>query len=177
MTEHAPEEARAQDYREGLRMAHPPDPVELARERELLAELETKGWGERTRAYLKFAGPGYLQSAFTLGGGTAAASLFAGAAFGYQLLWVAPVAMLLGVIMLSAVAYQTLSTGMRPFDAMRRYAGAPFAWGWALGALRLCMLRSTPFTWGGCRRAGARGSRRPRFSSRCIAGSSSGVFA
>ena len=43
--------------------------------------------------YLKLLGPGYLQSAMTLGGGTASASLFAGAVFGYQLLWVAPVAM------------------------------------------------------------------------------------
>jgi len=125
----------AERFRAGLRMAHPPDPEELAREVETLRELESKGWLERTSGYLKFAGPGYLQSAFTLGGGTAAASLFAGAAFGYALLWVAPVAMLLGVVMLSAVAYQTLSTGLRPFDAMRRYAGAPFAWGWALGAL------------------------------------------
>jgi len=129
------DDLRAEDLRSGLRMAIPPDPEELARERELLTELDSKGWFERTTAYLKFAGPGYLQSAFTLGGGTAAASLFAGAAFGYELLWVAPVAMALGLIMLSAVAYQTLSTGLRPFDAMRRFAGAPFAWAWALGAL------------------------------------------
>jgi hypothetical protein len=43
--------------------------------------------------------------------------------------------MLLGVVMLSAVAHQTLSTGERPFDAMRRHAGPFFAWAWALGAL------------------------------------------
>jgi Mn2+/Fe2+ NRAMP family transporter len=71
----------------------------------------------------------------TLGGGTAAASLFAGALFGYQLLWVAPLAMVLGVIMLSAVSYQTLSTGLRPFEAMCRFAGKPLAYGWAIGAL------------------------------------------
>ena len=43
--------------------------------------------------------------------------------------------MLIGVLMMSAVAHQTLSTGLRPFEAMRRFAGAPFAWLWALGAL------------------------------------------
>lgn len=129
------EQTTRERYREGLRMSHPPDPLKLAEEKRLLVELEDRGWLERTTAYLRFAGPGYLQSALTLGGGTAASSLFAGAAFGYDLLWVAPVAMLLGLVMLSAVAYQTLSTGMRPFDAMRRFAGAPFAWGWALGAL------------------------------------------
>ena len=119
----------------GLRMARPPDPEKLAAEIERLTALETKGVAARSFAYIRLIGPGYLQSAMTLGGGTAVSSLLAGALFGYALLWVAPVAMLLGVIMLAAISYQTLSTGMRPFEAMRRYAGAPFAWGWALGAL------------------------------------------
>lgn len=121
--------------RAGLRMAHPPDPDALAREKAHLAALERKNPGERAWAYIKLGGPGYLQSAMTLGSGTAATSLLAGAAFGYDLLWVAPVAMLFGVIMLSAIAHQTLSTGMRPFEAMRRFAGAPLAWAWAFGAL------------------------------------------
>lgn len=121
--------------REGLRLAHPPDPEQLAAEKAKLTELESAGFVERSKYYMKLNGPGYLQSAMTLGGGTAFSCLFAGALFGYQLLWVAPVGMLLGVIVLSAVSHQTLSTGMRPFEAMRKYAGAPFAWGWALGAL------------------------------------------
>ena len=37
--------------------------------------------------------------------------------------------------MLAAVSYQTLSTGLRPFPAMCRFAGKPVAYGWALGAL------------------------------------------
>ncbi len=120
---------------EGLPMATPPNPEVVEREKEKLSALENEGFLTRTLGYLKLIGPGYMQSALTLGGGTAAASLFAGAAFGYQLLWVAPVAMLLGVIMLSAIAHQTLSTGLRPFAAMRRYAGPFFAYGWAIGAL------------------------------------------
>ena len=125
----------AEAWRRGLRMARPPDPVALERERAHLASLEGQSFVARTRGYLRLMGPGYLQSAMTLGGGTAAASLFAGAVFGYKLLWVAPVAMLFGVVMLSAVSWQTLSTGLRPFEAMRRFAGAPLAWAWALGAL------------------------------------------
>jgi Mn2+/Fe2+ NRAMP family transporter len=121
--------------RRGLRMAVPPDEALLAEERRELSRLEGAGFVERARGYLALIGPGYLQSAMTLGGGTAAASLFAGALFGYQLLWVAPVAMLLGVVMLAAVAHQTLSTGMRPMAAMTRFAGRPFAVAWALGAL------------------------------------------
>ena len=112
-----------------------PDPAALAAEREHLAALESRPLLARTGGYLRLIGPGYLQSAMTLGGGTAASALFAGAIFGYALLWVAPVAMIFGIIMLAAVSYQTLSTGERPFAAMSRYAGPFFAWGWALGAL------------------------------------------
>jgi manganese transport protein len=50
------------------------------------------------RRYLHTLGPGYMQSAMTLGGGSAFAALFAGAAFGYQLLWVAPLGMFLGLL-------------------------------------------------------------------------------
>jgi len=76
-----------------------------------------------------------MQSAMTLGGGTAFASIFAGAAFGYDLLWVAPLSMMLGVFVLAAVAHQTLSTDLRPFEAMHRHAGAFFAYGWAVSAI------------------------------------------
>ena len=43
--------------------------------------------------------------------------------------------MLLGIIVLSAVAHQTLSTGENPFEAMRTHAGAFFAYGWAIAAI------------------------------------------
>jgi Mn2+/Fe2+ NRAMP family transporter len=116
-------------------MAHPRDPAEVAAERAHLDALEDAPLGRRLRGYAALLGPGYLQSAMTLGGGTASAALFAGAVFGYALLWVAPVAMALGVVMLAAVSWQTLSTGERPWPAMRRHAGPFFAWSWALGAL------------------------------------------
>ena len=102
---------------------------------ERFASLDRKPFVPRTLGYLRHMGPGYMQSAMTLGGGTAFASSFAGAAFGYQLLWVAPVAMLLGIIMLSAIAHQTLSTGANPFQAMKRHAGPFFAYGWAFSAI------------------------------------------
>ena len=119
----------------GLPMVSPPDPAALAEERAWLAENDAKPRLGRWAGYLRKGGPGYLQSALTLGGGSASASLFAGAAFGYQLLWVAPTAMLIGMVMMMAIAHQTLSTGMRPFEAMRTYAGVKFAYGWAIGAM------------------------------------------
>lgn len=126
--------ARAPDAR-GLPMVDPPDPRALEQERAWLRAVAERPLLARARAYLGRGGPGYLQSALTLGGGSASASLLAGAAFGYDLLWVAPLGMLLGALVFSAVAHQTLSTGERPFLAMRRHAGPVFAWGWALGAL------------------------------------------
>jgi len=103
---------------EGLPSANPPDPKQHAAEVEWLQEQESKSRAARWTAFLRKGGPGYLQSALTLGGGSAATMLFAGAAFGYGLLWLGPVSMLLGIIMMSAVAHQTLSTGLRPFEAM-----------------------------------------------------------
>jgi len=116
-------------------MVTPPDPELLAEERAWLGKVSRKSFGARALAYFGRGGPGYLQAALTLGGGSASASLLAGAAFGYDLLWVAPLGMLIGIVMLAAVAHQTLSTGMRPFQAMRVHAGAAFAYGWAIGAL------------------------------------------
>jgi manganese transport protein len=99
------------------------------------AELDSKPFVPRVAGYLRFMGPGYLQSAMTLGGGSAFAALFGGAAFGYQLLWVAPTAMLLGIIVMSAVAWQTLSTGEDPYDALKRRVHPVFAWMFAWGGL------------------------------------------
>jgi len=128
-------EAERPDGWQGLRMRRPPDPAQLARECEALEALADAPLPARLRGYLGLLGPGFLQSAMTLGGGTLSSALFAGALFGYQLLWVAPVAMALGVCMLAAVSWQTLSTGRRPWPAMREHAGPFFAWSWALGAL------------------------------------------
>lgn len=128
----------------GLPMVSPPSQAALRAEEAWLREMDTQPAPARWLAFLKRGGPGYLQAAMTLGGGSASYCLFAGAAFGYQLLWVAPVAMLLGVIVMSAVAHQTLSTGMRPLEAMRRYAGPFFAYGWASGALLASVIWHLP---------------------------------
>lgn len=89
----------------------------------------------RFAEYWRQCGPGFLQSALTLGAGTAAASLYAGALYGYGLLWVAPLAILIGAGALAAVARRTLGHEERPLAEMRRRAGSPFAWAWAGGAI------------------------------------------
>ncbi len=129
-----PEDTHRPDVR-GLPMVNPPDPARLEAERAWLADVATRPWLARQVAYVSRGGPGYLQSALTLGGGSASASILAGAAFGYDLLWVAPLGMILGGIVFMAIAHQTLSTGMRPFEAMRTHAGPVFAYGWAFGTV------------------------------------------
>ena len=111
------------------------DPQALARERETLEALAGEGVLTRFRGYFSLTGPGWLQSAFTLGGGSAVASLYLGAHYGYELLWVQPLAMIVGVTMLAACAHQTLSTGLRPFTAMSRFVHPAAAWAWALATL------------------------------------------
>jgi len=138
------ERGERSDLHRGLPMVAKWEPEALAREKAELAELETKGFGTRLRAYMKKMGPGWMQSAITLGSGSAFSSLFAGALLGYGLVWVQPLAMFLGVIMLAAVAYQTLSTGVRPFDAMRRYVHPGVAWAWALASLAATMIWHFP---------------------------------
>ena len=97
--------------------------------------LEGKPGSTRFFAYLLRGGPGYLQSAMTLGGGTALSSIYAGRMFGYDLLWVAPVGMLIGVVMLGVLGTLTLRHPERPYSGMARNAGRPFALAWALGTL------------------------------------------
>lgn len=120
------------------------DPEALEQEKAYLRELEAKPLFRRMGGYFKMSGPGWLQSALTLGGGSAGSSLFAGALMGYSLLWVQPFAMLLGVIMMSALAYQTLSTRKRPFHAVNQYAHPVLGWGWALASLIASIVWSFP---------------------------------
>ena len=116
-------------------MVAPGDAEALAAEKAELTALAGKPWATRMRTYAKKSGPGWLQSAMTLGGGSAMASLFLGVNFGYKLLWIQPLAMLLGVIMLAAMSHQTLSTGQAPFGAMRRHGIAFIAWSWAIATV------------------------------------------
>jgi Mn2+/Fe2+ NRAMP family transporter len=123
------------DLAKGLPMFTASAPEALAKEKADLAELQRKGFLPRWRGYFSRTGPGWLQSALVLGSGSAMASLYAGASLQYQLLWVQPLAMALGIVMFAAMSYQTLSTGVRPFDAMKRYIHPVVAWSWAIGAL------------------------------------------
>lgn len=99
-----------------------------------LEALATLPAWRRIPGYLRLSGPGWLQGAMTLGGGSAIASLTIGGVYGYELLWVQPLSMLIGCIMLFALSHQTLSTGERPFAAMANHFHPSVAWLWAIAA-------------------------------------------
>ena len=107
---------------------------QVLREAEILREADEAGGIKKVMTYLRLSGPGFLQSAITLGGGSLAGSLYLGVLAGTSMLWVQPLAMLLGIIMLSAIAYVTLSTGKRPFPAVNEYVNPVLGWGWAIAA-------------------------------------------
>lgn len=48
----------------------------VAANRQLLTTAQAEGLGPTLKAYTRLAGPGWLQSAITLGGGSMAAALF-----------------------------------------------------------------------------------------------------
>ncbi|MEM7204982.1 MAG: divalent metal cation transporter [Planctomycetota bacterium] len=114
------------------------------RERQAIVAARTRGRGAVLRTYARLSGPGWLQSAITLGGGSLAGSLYLGVLGCYELLWLQPLAMAAGVVMLSAISYVTLSSGARPFDLMRRHLSPVVAWAWALATLVASMVWSLP---------------------------------
>lgn len=95
-------------------------------------------------AYAKISGPGWLQGAITLGGGSLAGALFLGSTLGYGAMWVQPLAMICGIIMLSAIAYVTLSTGARPFQAINRHLNPLLGWSWLIGTIMANIVWTMP---------------------------------
>ena len=60
---------------------------------------------------------------------------FSWSACGYSLLWLQPMAIILGVIMLSAISHVTLSTGQSPFASINNEINPVLGWGWAVATI------------------------------------------
>jgi Mn2+/Fe2+ NRAMP family transporter len=108
--------------------------IQQQQEVQLLQALSKKAWYARIPKYTALSGPGWLQGAMTLGGGSAVTSLTIGAVFGYEFLWVQPIAMLIGCIMLFALSHQTLHSQKSPFESMKKHVNPGLAWAWAIAA-------------------------------------------
>lgn len=103
-----------------------PDPITTAQNSSFLKKLGI---------YTKLSGPGWLQAAVTLGGGSLAGALYLGVIGGDGLLWLQPIAMIFGVVMLSALAYVTLSTKDTPFVSVCKHISPALAWGWLIATV------------------------------------------
>ncbi|MEX0792508.1 MAG: divalent metal cation transporter [Pirellulaceae bacterium] len=113
-------------------------------DREVLKEAQAQGTGATLGAWVKLSGPGWLQSAITLGGGSLSGALFLGILGGTNLLWLQLVAIFMGVIMLSAITYVTLSTGERPFRQINKHINPVLGWGWIVATCAANMIFCMP---------------------------------
>jgi Mn2+/Fe2+ NRAMP family transporter len=118
--------------------------MNIQKDRQLLINAKQKGRLTTLGAYVKLSGPGWLQSAITLGGGSLASSLYLGVLAGFSLMWLQPLAMILGIVMLSAIAYVALSTGQRPFRAINQHVNPVLGWGWLIATMMANLVWSMP---------------------------------
>ena len=113
-------------------------------DRQLLVSAQQKGTVPTMFAFMRLSGPGWLQSAITLGGGSLAGSLYLGVLGGTSFLWLQPMFMILGIVMLSAIGYVAMSTDERPFQAINRHVNPVLGWSWALACLAANMVWCLP---------------------------------
>ncbi len=120
------------------------DEARIEADRQLLLAAQEKGGLAKWLTYVKLSGPGWLQSAITLGGGSLSSSLYLGIIAGVSMVWVQPFAMIMGVVMLSAISYVTLSTGERPFRAINKHINPVLGWSWLIASLMATMVWAMP---------------------------------
>jgi Mn2+/Fe2+ NRAMP family transporter len=111
---------------------------------ELVDEANAAPLPRKLWLWTRMSGPGWLQGAVTLGGGSLAGSLYLGVIMGYGLMWLQPLAMMLGVIMLAAISYVALSTGERPFALIRTHVSPALAWAWLFATMMANIVWSLP---------------------------------
>lgn len=100
-----------------------------------LEKAQNGGFLTKLGVYGKMSGPGWVQAAVTLGGGSLVGALYLGVIGGYEFLWLQPLAMLCGIIMLAAISYVTLSCEERPFRVMEKKVSPTLAWGWLIATV------------------------------------------
>lgn len=114
------------------------------RDRDILTAAKQKGALAVTGSYFRLSGPGWLQSAITLGGSSLGGALYLGMLGGTSMLWLQLVAIVIGVIMLSAISYVTLSTGKRPYAAINEYINPVLGVGWITATILANMIWIMP---------------------------------
>jgi Mn2+/Fe2+ NRAMP family transporter len=116
----------------------------IEKERQMILDAQKKGKGALFKVFIRLSGPGWLQSAITIGGGSLSNSLYLGVLVGFTCMWVQPLAMILGVVMLGAIAYVTLSSGEPPLRAINKHVSPILGWGWLIGSMLANLVWSMP---------------------------------
>ncbi|MDB4414122.1 divalent metal cation transporter [Akkermansiaceae bacterium] len=114
------------------------------RELDVIESVANKGGITKFFAYARISGPGWLQGAITLGGGSLAGALYLGIVAGNDLLWVQPLAMICGIIMLAAIAYVTLSTEQRPLQLINQHLHPLLGWSWVVATIMANIVWTMP---------------------------------
>ncbi len=113
-------------------------------QRKRILAAKQEGFGATMREYFKLSGPGWLQSAITLGGGSLAGSLYLGIIGGYEMMWLQPLMMVFGIVMLSAIAHVALCSGERPFQALNQHVSPVLGWGWIIATVMANLVWAMP---------------------------------
>ena len=128
-----------------VRKEHQPMPTQdTDLQREEILNAKQAGPGKTLGVYLKFSGPGWLQSAITLGGGSLAGSLYLGIIGGYEMMWLQPLMVLFGIVMLCAIARVALCSGERPFHALNTHVSPVLGWGWVIATILANLVWAMP---------------------------------
>ena len=118
--------------------------MKLEDQRKIIVDARGRGKLAQFGAYCRLSGPGWLQSATTLGGGSLASALYLGVLGGLGFIWLQPFAMALGIIMLAGISYVTLSISQKPMAAINKNLTPILGYGWAVGSMLACMVFAWP---------------------------------
>ncbi len=116
----------------------------IEKDRQSIVTARQKGTGAIVKTFLRLSGPGWLQSGITVGGVSFSSSLYLGVLVGFSMMWLQPLAMILGIIMLGAIAYVTLSIRERPLKAINEHVSPVLGWSWLLASAAANLVWSMP---------------------------------
>lgn len=116
----------------------------IEKDRQSIIIARQKGTGAIVKTFLRLSGPGWLQSGITVGGVSFSSSLYLGVLVGFSMMWLQPLAMILGIIMLGAIAYVTLSIRERPLKAINEHVSPVLGWSWLLASAAANLVWSMP---------------------------------
>lgn len=116
----------------------------LQTQRRIILDARKKGKAAQLGAFCRLSGPGWLQSATTLGGGSLASALYLGVLGGLGFMWLQPFAMILGIVMLAGISYVTLSIAQKPMAAINSNITPVLGYAWAIGSMLACLVFAWP---------------------------------